>query len=151
VAVNGCCAVNGVHRSTGLPVNGRIYFAQRFAIDWMQLDKDGRMVHGDASDVHNYTDYGAEILAVASGKVVSVMDGLEDQKPGTLPDPPTINLENVDGNHVVLDIGDGLYAMYAHIQKGSVVVKPGDKLRAGRCWGNWGIPEILLGRICIFK
>jgi Peptidase family M23 len=138
VAVNGCCAVNGVHRSTGLPVNGRIYFAQRFAIDWMQLDKDGQMVHGDVTDVHNYTDYGAEILAVASGKVVSTMDGLEDQKPGTLPDPATINLENVDGNHVVLDIGEGLFAFYAHMQKGSVLVKPGDKVTRGQVLGKLG-------------
>jgi hypothetical protein len=138
VAVNGCCAVNGAHRSTGMPVNGRIYFAQRFAIDWMQLNKDGRMVHGDVTDVHNYTDYGAEILAVASGKVVSALDGLEDQKPGTLPDPATINLENVDGNHVVLDIGQGLYAFYAHMQKGSVAVKPGDKVTRGQVLGKLG-------------
>ena len=138
VAVNGCCAVNGVHRSTGLPVNGRIYFAQRFAIDWMQLDKDGRMVHGDASDVHNFTDYGAEILAVTDAKVVSTLDGLEDQKPGTLPDPATINLNNVDGNHVVLDIGEGLYAFYAHMQKGSVLVKPGDKVTRGQVLGKLG-------------
>jgi len=138
VAVNGCCAVNGAHRATGLPVNGRIYFAQRFAIDWMQLDQDGRMVHGDVADVHNYTNYGADILAVADAKVVSTLDGLEDQKPGTLPDPATINLENVDGNHVVLDIGEGLYAFYAHMEKGSVLVKPGEKVTRGQVLGKLG-------------
>jgi hypothetical protein len=138
VAVNGCCEVNGVHRSTGLPINGRIYFAQRYAIDWMRLDKDGRMVHGDASDVNNYTDYGADVLAVAKGKVVSTLDTLDDQKPGTLPDPSTINLENVDGNHVILDIGEGLYAMYAHLQKGSLQVKPGDQVKRGQILGKLG-------------
>jgi len=138
VAVNGCCEVAGVHRSTGLPINGRIYFAQRYAIDWMRLDKDGLMVHGDASDVNNYTDYGADVLAVARGKVVSTLDTLDDQKPGTLPDPSAINLENVDGNHVILDIGDGLYAMYAHMQKGSLQVKPGDQVRRGQVLGKLG-------------
>jgi hypothetical protein len=138
VAVNGCCGVTGVHRSTGLPINGRIYFAQRYAIDWMQLDKDGRMVHGDASDVNNYTDYGADVLAIANGKVVSALDTLDDQKPGTLPDPSTINLENADGNHVILDIGDGLYAMYAHMQKGSLQVKPGDFVKRGQVLGKLG-------------
>jgi hypothetical protein len=138
VAVNGCCGVTGVHRSTGLPINGRIYFAQRYAIDWMQLDKDGRMVHGDASDVHNYTDYGVDVLATTNGKIVSTLDTLDDQKPGTLPDTSTLNLENVDGNHVVLEIGEGLYAMYAHLQKGSLQVKPGDLVKRGQVLAKLG-------------
>jgi murein DD-endopeptidase MepM/ murein hydrolase activator NlpD len=61
-----------------------------------------------------------------------------DQKPGTLPDPSTINLENVDGNHVVLEIGEGLYAMYAHLQKGSLQVKPGDLVKRGQVLGKLG-------------
>jgi len=48
VAANGCCGTSGVHRASSLSVNGGIYFAQRFAIDWMSLDSEGRMVHGDA-------------------------------------------------------------------------------------------------------
>jgi hypothetical protein len=66
VAANGCCGTSGVHRASSLSVNGGIYFAQRFAIDWMSLDSEGRMVHGDAGDVHNYTCYGADVLAVAT-------------------------------------------------------------------------------------
>ncbi|MBV8829542.1 MAG: hypothetical protein JO108_10000 [Acidobacteriaceae bacterium] len=50
VDMNGCCEPGGVHCATGLPVNGRLYFAQRFAIDWMRLDSSGRMVNGDAGD-----------------------------------------------------------------------------------------------------
>jgi hypothetical protein len=34
VAFNGCCAPGVSHRSTAMPVNGRLHFAQRFAIDW---------------------------------------------------------------------------------------------------------------------
>ena len=45
------------------------------------------------------------------------------------------------GNHVVLDLGDGVYAMYAHVRRGSLKIKPGDRVRAGqhiaRC-GNSG-------------
>ena len=104
-----------IHRSSNLSVNGGIYFAQRFAIDWMRLDESGRFVHGDPSDVHNYDSYGAAVLAVADGTVVETLNNLDDQKPGTLPDPKTITLENVDGNHVVLDLGDGVFAFYAHL------------------------------------
>ncbi|MFJ8823674.1 peptidoglycan DD-metalloendopeptidase family protein [Streptomyces sp. NPDC102467] len=45
------------------------------------------------------------------------------------------------GNHLVLDLGDGVYALYAHLRRGSLAVRPGDRVRAGqevaRC-GNSG-------------
>jgi murein DD-endopeptidase MepM/ murein hydrolase activator NlpD len=113
-------------------------FAQRFAIDWMLLDNAGRLVHGDGSDVHDYAGYGADVLAVADGTVVETLNTLVDQKPGTLPDPKTITLENVDGNHVVLDIGGGVFAFYAHMQTGSVMVKPGDRVKRGQLLGKLG-------------
>ena len=138
VAVNGCCEPMGVHRGTGLPVNGRIYFAQRFAIDWMKLDEAGRMVKGDASEVENYVDYGAEVLAVADGTVVETLNTLDEQVPGKLPDPATITLENIDGNHVVIDLGRGLYAFYAHLQKESVLVKKGERVKRGQVLGKLG-------------
>lgn len=138
VAVNGCCGVRGVHRSTSMPVNGGIYFAQRFAIDWMKLGPNGRLLNGDPGDVHSYFDYGASVLAVADGTVVSTLNDLEDQVPGKLPDPKTMTLQNVDGNHVVLDLGNGVYAFYAHMQKGSVTVKSGDHVKRGQVLGKLG-------------
>lgn len=138
LATNGCCSAVGVHRASSLAVNGKIYFAQRFAIDWMQMDKAGRLVAGDPSDVHNYTCYGADVLAVADGRVVETINDLDDQKPGTLPDPRTINIRNVDGNHVVLELGDGVFAFYAHLQKGSVTVTEGSQVKRGQVLGNLG-------------
>jgi hypothetical protein len=138
VAGNGCCDPASIHRSSNLSVNGKIYFAQRFAIDWMRLDDAGRFVHGDSSDVHNYTCYGADVIAVADGTVVQTLNNLDDQKPGTLPDPKTITLENVDGNHIVLDLGDGVFAFYAHLQKGSVRVATGERVKRGQVLGKLG-------------
>jgi hypothetical protein len=138
VATNGCCGAGSVHRGAGLAINGGIYFAQRFAIDWMQMDDGGRFVRGDASDVHNYTSYGADIIAVADGTVVETENDLDDQKPGTLPDPKTITIENVDGNHVILDLGGGVYAFYAHMIKGSVVVHEGEHVKRGQLLGKLG-------------
>jgi hypothetical protein len=138
VAVNGCCSADSIHRNTVLPVNGHLADTQRFAIDYMRLDDEGRLVSGDPSRVEDYTDYGAEVLAVADATVVATLDTLDDQVPGQLPDPATITLENVDGNHVVLDLGDGRYAFYAHLQKGSVTVAPGDHVRRGEVLGLLG-------------
>ncbi|WP_216870408.1 M23 family metallopeptidase [Modestobacter excelsi] len=138
VAINGCCGADGIHRNTVLPVNGRLADTQRFAIDYMRLDEEGRLVAGDPADVKSYRAYGAEVLAVADATVVATLDSLDDQVPGSLPDPSTITLENVDGNHVVLDLGDGRYAFYAHLQKGSVTVAPGDRVRRGEVLGLLG-------------
>jgi hypothetical protein len=138
VAANGCCTTGIVHRGSVQTVNGSLFDAQRFAIDWMRLDAQGRFVHGDASDVHNYTDYGADVIAVADGTVIDTLNTLDDQVPGKLPDPNSITLQNVDGNHVVLDLGGGFYAFYAHMRKGSVTVKPGDKVKRGQVIGKLG-------------
>lgn len=54
-----------------------------------------------------------------------------------MPDPKTITLENVDG-HVVLDLGDGVFAFYAHLQKGSVRVGSGDRVKRGQVLGKLG-------------
>ncbi|CCF84523.1 M23 family metallopeptidase [Nitrolancea hollandica] len=138
VAINGCCAPELVHRGSVQTVNGSLFDAQRFAIDWMRLDAQGRFVHGDASDVRNYTDYGADVIAVADGTVIDTLNTLDDQVPGKLPDPNSITLQTVDGNHVVLDLGGGFYAFYAHMRKGSVTVKPGDKVKRGQVIGKLG-------------
>jgi hypothetical protein len=138
VVTNGCCDSEGVHRTTVLPVNGGLADTQRFAIDYIRFDDEGRLVHGDPADVHSYPAYGADVLAVADGSVVATLDTLDDQMPGSLPDPSTIDLKTVDGNHVVLDLGHGHFAFYAHLQKGSVTVKPGDRVRRGDVLGRLG-------------
>jgi hypothetical protein len=138
VAANGCCNPDIVHRGSVQSVNGALYDSQRFAIDWMRLDEQGRLVHGDESDARNYTDYGADVLAVADARVVSTLNNLDDQVPGRLPDPSTITIDTVDGNHVVLDLGGGRFAFYAHLQKNSVRVKPGDEVKKGAVLGKLG-------------
>lgn len=138
VAINGCCQPDVGHRSTGLPINGRLYFAQRFAIDWMQLDDQARIAHGDLAQVESYVGFGADVLAVADGKVVDTLNTLPEQVPPNLPDPKTINLDNGLGNHVILDLGNSVFALYAHLQPESVTVKPGDSVRRGQVLGKLG-------------
>lgn len=132
VVLNGCCEPGDAHRGASLPVNGELHYAQRFAIDWMQLDASARFSRGDGKDVHDYADYGAKVIAVADGTVVETLSSLDDQTVGSLPDPKTITMENVDGNHIVLDLGDGRYAFYAHLQKNSLLVAKGDHVKRGQ-------------------
>jgi hypothetical protein len=138
VAFNGCCELSGAHRASSLSVTGGLYFAQRFAIDWMRLDEAGRLVKGNPADVHSWTGYGSDVIAVADGRVVKIEQNLDDQVPGSLPDPKTITLANVDGNHIVLDLGNHLFAFYAHLQHNSITVSQGEQVKRGQLLAKLG-------------
>ena len=127
-----------VHRRSLIPINGHAYIAQRFAIDWVQAYPDGKMYKGDPSDNKNYRAYGAEIHAVADGVVTQLGDGIPQNTPGAKSLAVPITLETVGGNHVIMEIGNGLFAFYAHMQPGSLRVKVGDKVRRGQVLGLLG-------------
>lgn len=138
VAINGCCRPDVGHRSTGLPIDGRLAFAQRFAIDWMRLDGQGRLANGDLTKVGSYPSFGAEVIAVADGTVVDVSNDLPEQVPPNLPAPSKVSLVTVLGNHVILRVGPEAYAVYAHLQPGSVQVRAGEGVRRGQRLGLLG-------------
>ena len=137
LAANGPSNTSG-HRRAMLPVDGAAHIAQRFAIDWVQKREDGRTFTGDAKDNKNYRCYGADALAVADGVVAAVKDGIPENIPGPASRAVPITLETVGGNHVILDLGEGRFAFYAHLQPGSLKVKLGDKVRRGQVLGLVG-------------
>ena len=63
LAGDGCCDTIR-HVRALLPLNGRFALAQRFAIDWEQVDEQNRLVKGDLSKVENYTIFGKDVIAV---------------------------------------------------------------------------------------
>lgn len=138
VVINGCCSPGGAHRGAIQTISGRLRASQRFAVDWMKIGDNGKFFEGDPSDVTNWHNYGEPVFAVANGTVVEVLDELDDQPPGTLPDRTTITIDTVDGNHVILDIGDGVYVFYAHLKRNSVTVEKGDSVRMGDMIGELG-------------
>jgi hypothetical protein len=143
IALNGCCLPGFPHRTSLSTFNGQLINGQRFAIDWKQANQDGAFYTGDKTKNESYVDYGAPIYAVADGTITSTLDELDPNPPGVLPaaDPvlgPKITVENVDGNHIVQDIGGGAYAFYAHLQKDSLLVQPGTKVTKGQAIAKLG-------------
>lgn len=132
---NGCCGMTP-HRMAINPIDGELWGAERFAIDYVQLMPDGRLFDGKVDDLSGYPYFGADIHAVADGPVVAVLDGLPEQVPGV--NPTGLRLDEYGGNHVVQDIGGGNYAFYAHLKTGTVAVKPGDRLSTGQVLGQLG-------------
>jgi murein DD-endopeptidase MepM/ murein hydrolase activator NlpD len=126
------------HRRQGVPLHGTAMFAQRFAIDWVRVTPEGSTWKGDEKDNRSHLAYGEEVLAVADAVVSSIQDGIPENVPGATSRAVAITIANTGGNFVNLDLGGGRFAHYAHLQPGSVRVKPGDPVRRGQVLGLVG-------------
>lgn len=136
VATNGCCDRITPHRGALITINGVMQAPERFAIDWEQVNSNNRASEGDHKILANWPYYGDSIYSVADGTVVNVYDGAPEQVPG--PNPTGVTTDNIGGNMMVVDIGDGAFAFYAHLQRGSLRARIGDKVKAGQVLGLLG-------------
>jgi hypothetical protein len=134
IAGDGCCDSTRHIRAT-LALDGSAYTAQRFAIDWEQLDARGRIYVGDPKNPASYVIYGKPAFAVADARVVAAVDGMADSPVGAL---PNLRVDQADGNHVILDLGGGRFALYAHFKPHSVQVHEGQYVKRGTVLGMVG-------------
>lgn len=99
------------------------------------MNAENRWVVGDPSLNRSWIFHGKPVLAVADARVVEAVDRFPDQVPN---DPQPVTLEEADGNYVILELGKGHYAFYAHLAPGSVRVEPGDRVHEGQVIGSLG-------------
>lgn len=146
--------------ATKVPSHGTHLFGQTYAIDIVAEPEGGPQTRPAFAKLwpiarrnHAFPAYDEPLFAVADATVVHAGDWRRDHlSRNSLPAIVYLMLiESVVreaggarwavGNHLVLDLGDGVYAMYAHLRRGSLTVGPGDRVRAGqpiaRC-GNSG-------------
>ncbi|MEU8757658.1 M23 family metallopeptidase [Streptomyces sp. NPDC048659] len=142
------------------PSHGTHHLGQTYAIDITREAAEGERPRPGFAWLWpvfrrpaDFPAFDAPVLAVADGTVTHAEDRQRDHlSRGSLPALVLMLLveagfrglagaRRVTGNHLVLDLGDGTYAMYAHLRRGSLAVRPGDRVRAGqelaRC-GNSG-------------
>lgn len=136
VSVNGCCDAITSHRGAIMSINGRLRVPERFAIDWVQIDKDGQLFKGDPNSLESFAFYGTPIHSVADGVVVNLYDEADEQVPNQ--EAKGITTASIGGNMMVIDVGEGAFAFYAHLQRGSLKFELGDKVRAGDVIGLLG-------------
>jgi hypothetical protein len=105
--------------------------AQRYALDIIKTKK-GRDVDGDESKLESYPAWGQILYAPADGEIVKVVNDRPDMEIGKA------DSQQIIGNHVVLDIGQGRFVLMAHLKKGSVRVSPGDKVKQGAALAECG-------------
>jgi len=121
--------LKGGHRTTIYTLDGRARIPGRYAIDFIRLPPFGALPPVREA---NANGFGEDVLAVADGTITIAVDGVPDAT------PPPISLERASGNHIALDLGDGRFAFYEHLQQGSVTVKAGQKVTRGQVIARLG-------------
>ncbi len=136
-----------------VPSHGIRAYGQTYAIDVLVPSPPGTPAtvpwRGGFPRPETFPSFGRSVHAVADGTVVRVVDGRRDHRGRTswpalaylmtlegvrdLGGPPA-----VVGNHVVLDHGDGVYSLVAHLRRGSARVRPGQRVAAGDQLGEVG-------------
>ncbi|MEV5437166.1 M23 family metallopeptidase [Streptomyces sp. NPDC052682] len=137
------------------PSHGTHAYGQTFAIDIVAEPEPGarpafRLLWPLARRNSAFPAFGAPLHAVADGTVVRATDRQRDHLSRTSL-PALLYLmfleatvrdlsgaRRIIGNHVVLDLGDGTYALYAHLRRGSLTVREGDRVRAGQLLARCG-------------
>jgi len=135
VDVNGCCRPGGHTTALLASEEGELFLAQRYAIDFLQQEELSSF-RGDPSDNASYFIFGDDVLAAAGGRIVAVGDGAAENVPNQ--ELPPFDNDTAAGNHVVQALGDGRFALYAHLQPGSLRVRVGERVRRGQVLGLVG-------------
>ncbi|MEV7867132.1 M23 family metallopeptidase [Streptomyces sp. NPDC088124] len=98
----------------------------------------------------DFPAFGAPLFAVADAMVVHASDGQRDHlSRNSLAGLVYLMLfestvreiagvHRIFGNHVILDLGNGTYAAYAHLRRGSLEVGVGDRVSAGQTLARCG-------------
>ena len=128
----------GGHRTAVYTLDGRARIPSRFAIDWIRPPADGAGVGTPGARPADWNGYGEEVLAVADATVARAMDDIPENA-----DPPVVTgtpmaPEIASGNYVSLDLGNGRFAFYEHLRRGTVVVKTGDRVKRGQVIARLG-------------
>lgn len=119
---------------------------ERYAVDLAVPEDEAVHFHENLTN-EDFAAFGRDVLAAAPGEVVMAVDGNQDNPPGHADPTTTI------GNAILVKHAENEFALYGHLQRGSVAVKVGDRVRAGqvvaRC-GNSGAsmrPHLQFGLI----
>tara|TARA_R110002124_G_scaffold227889_1_gene393160 strand:- start:61072 stop:62034 length:963 start_codon:yes stop_codon:yes gene_type:complete len=105
---------------------------QKHAFDILKLGKNRKTYERSGTRNEDYFAFSQPLLAVCDAVVHTVIEGIPDNKPGTMnPAQPT-------GNTVILKTENDEYIVYAHFEMGTIKVKEGESVVKGQYLGNCG-------------
>ncbi|MEU6826381.1 M23 family metallopeptidase [Streptomyces atriruber] len=139
-----------------VPSHGTRAYGQAYAIDITAEPEEGparpafAWLWPVARGNRAFPAFGAPLLAVADATVVHAEDGQRDHlSRNSLAGVLYLMVvegfgrslggaRRIVGNHVILDLGENTYAVYAHVQQGSLAVRAGDRVVSGQRLGGCG-------------
>lgn len=104
----------------------------RYAFDFVITDENNKTYEEPGLNPEDYHCYGLPVVAPYKGKVVRVVDGIDENEIGK------INIKQNWGNTVVIDHGQGLFSAVSHLRKNTIRVKEGDEVEKGDILGQCG-------------
>lgn len=102
--------------------------SQRYALDIARLNRFGTRARGlYPTEPAAYAIFGSTLYSPCDGQVTAAEDALPDLA------PPDRDRDHPPGNHIVIvPSGDDAQVILAHLMHGSLLVGPGDTVRAGQ-------------------
>ena len=97
----------------------------KHAWDFVITDDKGSQYSGSGDLTNDYFCYGKNVTAPATGIIVDVVDGINDNTIGE------VNLLQNWGNSLVIKHTEYLYSQLSHLKKNSFKVKKGDFIQKG--------------------
>lgn len=111
------------HTKAQVHKSGKTETSMRYATDIVKLKKFGYTVKNVLSTENkDYETFHEKVYSPCEATVIAVVDGMEDNIPFSGNYPYSV------GNHVVLKIKNN-YIVMGHLEKGSIKVKEGDKVK----------------------
>jgi murein DD-endopeptidase MepM/ murein hydrolase activator NlpD len=144
-----------------VPSHGTTKYGETYAYDFVKVDVNSKIDKFYNVSLLRYLfrgakldecfGWGSEIYAPCDGEVVIAEDGVVERNPVKLTNDikymrdVTTRFENgmaeyreVAGNYIILKIDNNVYALFAHIKKGTIKVKEGQRVKRGDVIGNVG-------------
>jgi murein DD-endopeptidase MepM/ murein hydrolase activator NlpD/outer membrane lipoprotein-sorting protein len=118
-------------------------WSQHYAYDIVGLGPNFELKKNGGKTNEDFYTWRKEVIAPADGVIVfSRNDVPENTQPGVIDNKVFMSMPNpmyaVGGNNVVIDHSNGEFSFLAHMQKGSVRVKEGDRVKQGDVIGLLG-------------
>lgn len=104
----------------------------RHALDFVILNREGKQFKDKGDLPEDYFCFNKPVLAPADGIIESVVDDIDDNIIGKP------NIRENWGNTVIIRHNNNLYSSLSHLRKGSVTVRPGERIKQGSVIGKCG-------------
>lgn len=124
------------HRRVTYTVDGHTRIPGRYAIDFIQLDDNGRYAKNNEDSIRNWLGYSTEVLAVTDGIVTATRNDFPESN--TLSAHPKYPSSQASGNYISIQTGKDRFVFYEHLQPGSIRVRPGQTIKKGEAIARLG-------------